>query len=64
MRNKDETDIKMLKVELQKLELSFKKYKDIGGLNNINANNMISLPERFLNRLNRTGANNNDLDHD
>jgi len=32
MRNRDEADIKMLKVELNKLDIVFKKYKDIGGL--------------------------------
>jgi len=41
MRNKDEDDIKILKVELSKLEIIYKKYKDIGGLNNLNLNNMI-----------------------
>ena len=63
MRNKDETDIKLLKVELQKVDISFKKYKDIGGLQNINPNNMIQLPERFLNRLNKN-APNTDLNND
>jgi len=32
MRNRDEADIKMLKVELNKLDIVFKKYKDMGGL--------------------------------
>ena len=32
MRNRDEADIKLLKVELNKLDIVFKKFKDIGGL--------------------------------
>lgn len=40
----------MLKVELSKMELIFKKYKEAGGLQQITASNMIQLPERYLNR--------------
>jgi hypothetical protein len=32
IRNRDQADIKLLKVELNKLEITFKKYKDTGGL--------------------------------
>lgn len=31
MRNKDVADIKMLKVELNKMEILYKKYKESGG---------------------------------
>ena len=31
MRNKDEEEIKLLKVEMNKLEMTFKKFRDIGG---------------------------------
>lgn len=31
MRNKDEEEIKLLKVEMNKLEMTFKKFKDLGG---------------------------------
>ena len=34
MRNKDEGEIKILKVELLKLQQVFKKYKEIGGFKN------------------------------
>ena len=35
MRNRDDEDVKMLKVELHKLDILFKKYKDTGELNMI-----------------------------
>ena len=50
LRNKDEADIKLLKVEVSKLEQLFKKYKDIGGFSNP-ANQGIQLPQRFINSL-------------
>jgi hypothetical protein len=50
IRNKDQCDIKQLKVELHKLDIIYKKYKEIGGLNHISANNLIQLPERFLHK--------------
>lgn len=31
MRNKDVADIKMLKVELNKMEIMYKKYREAGG---------------------------------
>lgn len=34
MRNKDIADIRMLKVELNKLEMIYKKYRDAGGFAN------------------------------
>lgn len=34
LKNKDEGDIKLMKVELTKLESLFKKYKDVGALKN------------------------------
>ena len=33
MRNRDDEDVKMLKVELHKLDILFKKHKDTGGVN-------------------------------
>lgn len=50
IRNKDQEDIKLLKVELSKLEIIYKKYKELGGLKQINPNNLIQLPERYLTR--------------
>lgn len=50
IRNKDQADIKMLKVELNKLDMIYKKYKELGGLSNITQNNLVQLPERFLNK--------------
>lgn len=47
MKNRDENDIKMLKVELNKLSILYKKYKEIGGLQT--TGNLIQMPERFLN---------------
>ena len=34
MRNKDETEIKLLKVEMMKLQGAFKKFKEMGGFKN------------------------------
>lgn len=49
LKNRDEADIKLLRVELSKLELTFKKYRDLGCLDYISETNMIQLPERFIN---------------
>ena len=46
MRNKDVADIKMLKVELNKLEIMYKKYKEAGGFSN---QNIIQLPDAYVN---------------
>jgi len=32
MRNRDDEDVKMLKVELHKLDILFKKYKETGSM--------------------------------
>lgn len=46
MRNKDVLDIRMLKVELNKLETMYKKYKEAGGFQN---HNIIQLPDAYVN---------------
>ena len=48
MKNRDENDIKMLKVELNKLSILYKKYKEIGGVSA--TGNLIQMPERFINQ--------------
>ena len=64
MRNRDDDDIKLLKVELQKLEIVFKKYKDVGGFNRpgtqytsmtgaLQQHQLIKLPQRFMNQMNK-----------
>ena len=52
MRNKDETEIKLLKVEQMKLQQAFKKFKEMGGFKNANTN-IISLPDRYINSIQR-----------
>ena len=52
MRNKDETEIKLLKVEMMKLQQSYKKFKELGGFKN-NKSNIISLPDRYINSVQR-----------
>jgi hypothetical protein len=52
MRNKDETEIKLLKVEMMKLQGAFKKFKEMGGFKNANTN-IISLPDRYINSIQR-----------
>ena len=46
MRNKDIGDIRMLKVELNKLEQIYKKYKEAGGFAN---QSIIQLPDTYIN---------------
>ena len=50
MRNKDETELKLLKVEMMKLQQAFKKFKEMGGFKNPNTN-IISLPDRYINSI-------------
>ena len=57
MRNKDEAEIKILKVELQKLHQVFKKYKEAGGFRNPNSN-IITLPERYIKALQKKADQN------
>ena len=45
MRNRDEEEIKLLKVELSKLEMCFKKFKELGGFS---ASCGIKMPDRFI----------------
>ena len=45
MRNKDEEEIKLLKVEMNKLEMTFKKFRDIGGFQSSAG---IKMPDRFI----------------
>jgi len=49
MRNRDEKDIQLLKVELNKLTGTFKKYKENVSLEH---NSVIQMPERFLTQFN------------
>lgn len=44
-RNKDLNDIKLLKVELQKLEVLYRKYKEIVPLSSTSQFNQLDLPE-------------------
>lgn len=52
MKNTDEADIKMLKVELNKLEMVYKKFKEQGSFSSTIDNTIIQLPERFINKMN------------
>ena len=57
MRNKDESEIKILKVELQKLHQVFKKYKEAGGFKNPNST-IITLPEKYIKALQKKADQN------